>query len=144
MKGSGHMKYEFTQDFLTGIDSIDKEHAELFRITNEAYDLLHNEIVLDKYDKIVAVLDELREYTKTHFAHEEEYMESINFQYIWSEKHAHINFVKKLDAIDLEKVDENQQEYIMEVLEYLAKWLTLHIKGADARIGAAVRAKKNA
>ena len=66
-------------------------------------------------------------------------MQGIHFQYIWSEKHAHLTFVAKLDAIDLEKVDENQQAHIGEVLDFLAKWLTFHIKGADARIGDAVK-----
>lgn len=131
------MKYEFTDDYLTGIEFIDQEHAHLFEIANEAYDLLTDNLVTDKYDRIVSLLEELREYTKTHFAHEEEYIESIHFQHIWSERHAHILFVKKLEEIDLQKVDDSQDEYILDVLDFLAKWLTGHIKGADKRIGVA-------
>ena len=97
------MKYEFTDDYLTGIELIDKEHEHLFEIANETYDLLKNEFVTDKYDRIVALLEELKDYTKTHFAHEEEYMKSINYQYIWSEIHQHRTFEKKLDDIDLKK-----------------------------------------
>ena len=136
------MKYEFTDDFLTGIEFIDKQHARLFELANQAYDLLHDELVTDKYDRIVDLLGELRDYTKTHFADEEEFMKGIDFQYIWSEKHAHLTFIAKLDAIDLEKVDENQQAHLLEVLDFLAKWLTFHIKGADARIGDIVSAKQ--
>lgn len=134
------MKYEFTKDFLTGIEFIDKEHARLFELANQTYDLLHDELVTDKYDRIVNLLEELRDYTKTHFAHEEEFMESISFQYIWSEKHQHLTFIAKLESIDLKKLDEHQEAYILDVLDFLAKWLTGHIRGADARIGAAVRA----
>lgn len=129
------MKYEFTDDYLTGIELIDKEHAHLFEIANETYDLLKNEFVTDKYDRIVALLEELKDYTKTHFAHEEEYMKSINYQYIWSEIHQHRTFEKKLDDIDLKKLDDSQQEYILEILDFLTKWLSGHIKGADRRIG---------
>jgi len=128
------MKYEFTKDFLTGIAFIDEEHEHLFELANQTYDLLHDELVTDKYDKIVDVIEELREYTKTHFAHEEEYMESIDFQHIWSEKRAHKLFVAKLEAIDLKKVDENQDKYIGDILDFLAKWLTAHIQFADKRI----------
>ena len=128
------MKYEFTDDYLTGIELIDKEHEHLFEIANETYDLLKNEFVTDKYDRIVALLEELKDYTKTHFAHEEEYM-SINYQYIWSEIHQHRTFEKKLDDIDLKKLDDSQQEYILEILDFLTKWLSGHIKGADRRIG---------
>ena len=117
-----------------------KEHARLFELANQTYDLLHDELVTDKYDRIVNLLEELRDYTKTHFAHEEEFMESISFQYIWSEKHQHLTFIAKLESIDLKKLDEHQEAYILDVLDFLAKWLTGHIRGADARIGAAVRA----
>ena len=129
------MKYEFTDDYLTGIELIDKEHEHLFEIANETYDLLKNEFVTDKYDRIVALLEELKDYTKTHFAHEEEYMKSINYQYIWSEIHQHRTFENKLDDIDLKKLDDSQQEYILEILDFLTKWLSGHIKGADRRIG---------
>ena len=67
-------------------------------------------------------------------------MQSISFQYIWSEKHQHLSFIEKLDGIDLKKLDDHQDAYILDVLDFLAKWLTGHIRGADARIGAAVRA----
>ena len=134
------MKYEFTEDFLTGIAFIDQQHARLFELANQTYDLLNDQLVTDKYDRIVDVLGELRDYTKTHFADEEAFMKGINFKYIWSEKHAHLTFIAKLDAIDLDKIDENQQAHILEILDFLAKWLTYHIKGADARIGEAVKA----
>jgi len=42
------MKYELTKDYLTGIDEIDKEHAKLFELANECYDL-----VMEAYDKAV-------------------------------------------------------------------------------------------
>ena len=130
-------KYEFTDDYLTGIDFVDEEHARLFEIANEVYDLLTDDMITDKYDRIVELLDELREYTKTHFAHEEEYMEKMDFQHIWSERRAHKMFVKKLEEVDLSTIDESQDAYIVEVLDFLAKWLTAHIKHADRRIGVA-------
>ena len=55
------MKYEFTNDYLTGIEAIDQEHAHLFELANQTYDLLHDELVTDKYDKIVDLINELRE-----------------------------------------------------------------------------------
>lgn len=132
------MKYEFTDDYLTGIEQIDKEHARLFEIANETYELMKNELVTDKYDKIVALLAEMRDYTRTHFEHEEAYMESINYQHIWSERHQHLTFIKRLEDIDLEHLDDSQQAHIEEILDFLTKWLTGHIKGADRRIGVIV------
>ena len=133
------MKYEFTKDYYTGIDFIDEEHAKLFEIANHAYDLLTNQFVTDKYDAIVAVLEELRDYTKYHFNHEEEYMKSINYSKRFSQLHQHTQFINKLESYNLKEIDVNQQEGLLEILDFLALWLQGHIKGMDKKIGEAVK-----
>ena len=133
------MKYEFTKEYHTGIDFIDEEHAKLFEIANRAYDLLTNQFVTDKYDAIVAVLEELRDYTKYHFNHEEEYMKSINYSKRFSQLHQHTQFINKLDSYNLKEIDVNQQEGLLEILDFLALWLQGHIKGMDKKIGEAVK-----
>ena len=133
------MKYEFTKDYHTGIDFIDEEHAKLFEIANRAYDLLTNQFVTDKYDAIVAVLEELRDYTKYHFNHEEEYMKSINYPKRFSQLHRHTQFINKLESYNLKEIDVNQQEGLMEILDFLALWLQSHIKGMDKKIGEAAK-----
>lgn len=133
------MKYEFTDDILTGIESIDQEHRRLFEITNDAYELLTNQFKEDKYDDIEAVLHELRDYTKEHFAHEEAYMESINYKKRFSQKIQHADFIKRIEAVDLEHMDANQQSVLLELLDFLAKWLIGHIKGMDKKIPAKER-----
>ena len=64
-------------------------------------------------------------------------MERIGFPHIWSERRAHRLFVKKLEEVDMGAIDNSQDAYILEVLDFLTKWLTAHIKGADRRIGLA-------
>ena len=128
------MKYEFTKEYHTGIDFIDEEHAKLFEIANRAYDLLTNQFVTDKYDAIVAVLEELRDYTKYHFNHEEEYMKSINYPKRFSQLHQHTQFINKLESYNLKEIDVNQQEGLLEILDFLALWLQSHIKGMDKKI----------
>ena len=133
------MKYEFTKDYHTGIDFIDEEHAKLFEIANRAYDLLTNQFVTDKYDAIVAVLEELRDYTKYHFNHEEEYMKSINYSKRFSQLHQHTQFINKLESYNLKEIDVNQQEGLLEILDFLALWLQSHITGMDKKIGQAAQ-----
>ena len=128
------MKYELTKDYLTGIDEIDKEHARLFEIANECYDLVMDDEAVDRFDKIVALLEELRSYAVTHFAHEEAYMERIQYERRFSERYQHLRFIKKLSEIDLDDIDENQQEYLLGILDFLARWLYGHIKVMDCRI----------
>ena len=125
--------YQFTEDCLIGIPKIDEEHRKLFGLINEATDLLSVTPLAPA--NVQKILSELNSYVATHFAHEEEFMESINFRHIWSEKHQHITFVNRLESIDLKAMDENQQDHLMEIIEFLALWLQGHIKGADKRIG---------
>ena len=68
--------YKFTKDCMTGIESIDKEHEQLFKIINEAQALLEEQAVDVKTVK--SIVAHLVDYAAEHFAHEESYMESIN------------------------------------------------------------------
>ena len=128
------MKYELTKDYLTGIGMIDEEHQRLFDLTNECYELVMDDAAVDRFDRIVALLEELRTYAATHFAHEEDYMERIQYERRFSERYQHLRFIQKLSEIDLDDIDENQQENLLKILDFLARWLFGHIKGMDCRI----------
>lgn len=131
------MKYELTPDCLTGIAQIDKEHARLFELANEAFELITNEFMVDKYDAISDLLSELRDYTDTHFRHEEEYMEKIAYRKRFSQAVQHRKFMEKLNSYDLKKIDDSQNESLLSILDFLATWLTQHIKMMDCKIPAA-------
>ena len=128
--------YAFTEKYLTGIELIDEEHRELFRIINNVHDVLANEFLADKYDEIVRLLEELRTYTKVHFKDEEEYMERIGYDGIEAQKTAHDIFTTRLDKMDLSEIDENQQETLEELMVFLTEWLINHILQMDKKIGA--------
>ena len=96
--------------------------------------LYKNEFIPDKYDHIAKILNELRDYTKIHFQHEEEYMKSINYKGMFMQKVQHDQFCQKLDELDLEHLDENSEEVIQEVLTFLTDWLVHHILETDKKI----------
>ncbi len=127
--------FEMKDEYLTGIKSIDDEHRELFRIAQEAYEVLSDDFIVDKFDHIVALLQRLREYTKIHFSHEEEYMESIQYKRMFTQKVEHNAFIEKLDAIDLEQIDNEQTDALVDILEFLGNWLVKHILEKDKLIG---------
>ncbi len=127
--------YEFKEEYKTGIDFIDNQHKVLFEIADKTYNLLKNDFALDKYDKIVILLEELQNYTAFHFEAEEKYMESINYKRMFTQKMEHEAFIKKLHEVDLTKIDQNQDESIVVILQYLNDWLTEHIFENDKLIG---------
>ncbi len=129
--------YEMKPEYFIGIDLIDEEHKQIFAYANEAYELLHQEFTPDKYDNISDILEKLREYTKKHFADEEAYMESIHYKRLFTQKVQHQAFIEKLDEFDLEHMQdaEDQDEQIMNILNFLTDWLINHILNVDGLIG---------
>lgn len=127
--------FTLKEEYLTGIEMIDEEHKELFRIASEAYNVLKDEFVPDKYDYIVEIINSLKAYTKKHFSDEEAYMESIGYKRMFSQKIEHAAFVNKLEELSLEQMDENQGETLLELLEFLSNWLFHHILEKDKLIG---------
>lgn len=129
--------YEMKPEYYTGIDFIDEEHAKLFSIANKAYDLLTNDFIPDKYDYILEVINELKDYTQYHFTHEEEYMQSIGYKRLLSQKVAHDDFIEKLGEYNADSIDENQKEALLELLDFLNTWLVEHIFKKDKLIAEA-------
>ncbi|BCN31977.1 bacteriohemerythrin [Anaeromicropila herbilytica] len=127
--------FEMKEEYLTGITEVDDQHRELFRIAKEAYELLNQDFIADKYDHIVAIIEELRNYTKKHFADEEAYMESIGYKRMFTQKMEHNQFIEKLEEINLDDIDNNQVESLLKILEFLDYWLGHHILENDILIG---------
>ena len=128
--------YEMKPEYYIGIDMIDEEHKQLFKYADEAYELLHDEYTQDKYDRIDIILENLRNYTVKHFSDEEQYMESINYKKIFTQKVQHQEFIHKLDEFMEHHNDEveDQDEQIMGILKYLTEWLVNHILYANGQI----------
>lgn len=136
MKGNITMAmYEIKQDYYTGVKFVDDEHKKLFEIANTIYDLLIDEFIPDKYDYIMEVVTELKDYAKYHFKHEEEYMKGINYRKLLSHKVNHDDFIEKIEKFDADIVDENQKESLLELLDFLTSWLVEHILKKDKLFG---------
>ena len=126
--------YEMKKEYLTGIEMIDEEHAMLFEIADKLYNLLNDQFIPDKYDYILEVIDDLKEYSKKHFADEEAYMEKINYKRMFTQKIQHAEFVEKMSSYNPEKIDADQKEACMDILEFINNWLVEHILENDLKI----------
>lgn len=134
--------FAFTEKYHTGIDLVDNEHRRLFEIIHDTNDLIHAELLHDKYDEIMRLLAELKDYTEIHFHDEEALMERIQYPELDAQKRAHTAFVERLVEIDLtelDDMDDNQQEYLIDLIQFLAGWLINHILGSDKKIGEYMR-----
>jgi hemerythrin len=119
------------KEYNTGVKHLDEQHQKLFEIGNSAYELLNNSLVIDKYDKVISIIEELKNYSIFHFNSEEEYLLSIGYKKFLSHKVEHDDFIEKVNGLDFNVVDEGQNEYILNILEFVFKWITEHILGKD-------------
>ena len=134
--------FAFTDRFKTGIALVDDEHRTLFEIIKETNDLICAELLHDKYDKIMELLEKLRDYTEFHFHDEETLMERIGYPELEAQKRAHAVFIERLVDIDLDtldSIDNDQQAYLLDLINFLIGWLSNHILGSDKKIGEYVR-----
>lgn len=127
--------YEFKDEYLTGVETVDAEHRRLFEIADEAYMLSKEEFLVDKYDQVRHIFGELKDYALAHFEHEEAYMESINYKHMFIQKVQHDQFREKINTMDLDHLDENTEEILGEILTYLTEWLVNHILEHDKQLG---------
>lgn len=129
------MYHKFTDNCLIGVEQIDNEHRELFRLVGEVQDLLDNKWSNDRYFEICDVIERLKEYAAEHFRHEEEYMEQVGHPELEMQREQHALFCKKVNEVDLRSAEDDQQAFISDLLAFLVKWLYKHILGSDVLIG---------
>ncbi|SHL54861.1 hemerythrin [Anaerocolumna jejuensis DSM 15929] len=127
--------YEMKDEYYIGVKAIDMQHKELFRIADEAYTLLKEEFIADKFDDIVAIIIGLKEYAIQHFADEEAYMQSIGYKKFLSHKTEHEDFIEKVNSIDFDSMDHNQTGTLLDIMSFLNDWLVHHILEKDKLIG---------
>lgn len=123
-------------DYKIGVAQIDEQHQKLFEISGRIYDLLKDEYAFDKYDRIMALIGELKDYTVFHFKSEEEYMQSIGYRKYLSQKVEHDDFIEKINQVDFNAVDENPDAYLLEILDFVVDWISRHILEKDKLITA--------
>lgn len=123
--------FRWREAFELGIEEVDKEHRKLFEIGGLLYDLSSNKNDTDKYDEIMRVIEELKDYTIIHFNHEEQLMLLHSYENYEAHKFEHDFFVKKLQRIERKDIEGAQNDAIVEMLSFVADWITSHILKTD-------------
>ena len=122
----------WSDDLDTGIDIIDSQHKRIVDYIND----LHAATQTNDRDAVGTVIDELVDYTISHFAFEESLMEKANYAFLDPHKRVHELFIKKINGF-VER-HENGEDVSGELLRLLQRWLINHIKNEDADYGEVV------
>lgn len=126
--------YEMKPEYYIGIAQIDQQHARLFELAQETYELLNDNLLHDKTEKLNSLISQLIDYTKNHFAHEEAYMESIHYAHIPAHAALHRKFEQSLMEFDPDSMEDDweiQNKEVEKLLDFLVQWLISHIQKVD-------------
>lgn len=125
--------FKWRDDFSVNIKSIDDQHKELFRIGNNLYDIVSLKDGIDRYDEIMEALYSMRDYAMYHFQYEEELMEQNGYPEYAKHKREHDAFISKVQSVDEEKIDEEQEQVGMDLIIFIANWIENHILKTDMK-----------
>ena len=122
--------FRWNSDYKVFEDMIDKEHKVLFDIALSALDY-HN---TDIKTHIKLTIQELYNYMKTHFEHEELFMKKINYPEYEEHKKIHSNIVIQMNEFIKSLSTINIVEFERKLIEYIDIWLIGHILYEDRKI----------
>lgn len=113
--------------YSVGIDKVDRQHQQLFKIANEFYDAVERGA---HASETRAVLAELVKYTEEHFTHEEYLMLITRYPEFQSHLESHHELIKSLNRL-VDDYNAGKSGLEKQLLDFLKTWLAAHIGGTD-------------
>jgi hemerythrin len=127
----------WTRELSVGVTALDDDHKKLVGMLNQLHDGMtagHGRATLGK------IFDGLVDYTKTHFAREEQTLGEAEYPEVDAHKKQHDDLTMRV--MDLQtRYQKGELALTREVLNFLKDWLTYHIKGHDQKYGAHLNAR---
>jgi len=109
----------------TGIREIDVQHRRIVSYINRLSELQGSGDRAAQAD----VINELVDYTMSHFAFEEEVMSNAGYMFLGPHKRVHEIFTRKV--AEMQKRFEAGEDVVNDMLGMLSRWLFNHIRNED-------------
>ena len=127
------MIIEFSDNLLTGNNTIDTQHRELIgRIAAFVSSCEEG----DGKMKAIKMLDYLAEYTEFYFSEEEKLQQEVSYPGFKEHKEKHEEFKRTVDALHefLEESEGPTAAFVDQVKQQVVDWLFRHIEGFDRSV----------
>lgn len=117
----------------TGIEVIDAQHQRIVEYINDL------EIAKMKLDKkmVNEIIEQLIDYTQSHFGFEEEMLEEAGYKFLKPHKKVHELFIRRVTDITMRAA--KGEDIVDELHMMLSKWLINHISNEDRDYADAVK-----
>lgn len=127
----------WTFEYSTGVRKFDQQHVKLFDVLN---DLMTGLSGPHKKAAVKIALADLEIFAETHFAEEEEAMESANYPGLDHHIKEHQRFEEMIIEMQ-ERVEKDPDVVGKELAEFVHDKLARHIKKVDKQYGPVLKGK---
>ncbi|MCK5127415.1 MAG: hemerythrin family protein [candidate division Zixibacteria bacterium] len=124
----------WSDEYCVGIQNIDEQHQKLIQMINNLNDAIQDKKNRDTLDSIIT---EIYFYYAYHFGYEEAMMDGNDYNQFENHKGIHQQFVHTLDRLK-DEFEHGAKDISVEILAYLQKWITSHIREVDREYCAVV------
>jgi len=128
---------KWKDEYNTGINSIDQQHRKLVNLINQLQTAVDHSTGQEFESE---ALDELVDYTRTHFRYEEGLMEQNQYPDFEPHKAQHEKMIKKVSEV-LAEYEKNHDQAMNQAVVFLKDWLITHINGTDKEYSSFLIAK---
>jgi hemerythrin-like metal-binding protein len=113
--------------YSVGVQALDDDHKRLLHLINNLYTAANyrTDMAFERQ-----ALNEVIDYTKTHFAREEELMRANEYPDFEPHKRQHEAMIAKVNEL-MARYEQDRDGTVEELLKYLREWLIQHILGTD-------------
>ena len=120
---------EWKSSFSVGVTEIDNQHKRLIEIINQLHDTMKAGATPAALSKIV---QELVDYTRFHFTHEEKMLERAGYSELTEHKRVHRAMIAQVENFR-NQVGSGAATTPLKLMAFLKDWLSKHILETDMR-----------
>ncbi|AAM23555.1 hemerythrin [Caldanaerobacter subterraneus subsp. tengcongensis MB4] len=131
---------KWTESLSVGNETIDSQHKELIQKINDVLEACNRQ---HGKEKVVEVMQFLKDYTVKHFKDEENLMKKYQYPMYEEHKKIHEDLVKKVEDLD-ERIKREgvSLSVVMTVNKTLVDWFVNHISKEDKKVGEYIKNRK--
>ena len=118
---------QWKDEYSVGIESIDQQHKKLINLINQLQTAVKYSTG-EEFER--EALNELVDYTKTHFSYEEGVLEQNAYPDFEAHKAQHEKMISKVEEV-LAEYEKDSDTAMTNALNFLSEWLINHINGTD-------------
>lgn len=119
--------FKWDEKYSVGIQSIDDQHKEIFRLLDQLFQGLKSGKVSES---VMEIIRDLENYAVIHFNYEESFFRQFNFESESEHIKEHQQFIEKIASVKADVIAGKLQSPF-ELLRYLKVWVDHHVLVVD-------------